>query len=131
MSISSNFASKISPDSEVTKVYFLLYFEPQDIPFQIIYHDKCFDQISFFRYFVFSSFNWITVTKRQKFSLRTGEYLITKGVLSRSRERVLKKFLRSLPPDPHLLVPSLISIACINFPMSANNPYTFSRSKTW
>ena len=52
---------QISPDSEVTEVYFLLYLDPQDILFQTIHHDECFDKILFFRYFVLSSFSWITV----------------------------------------------------------------------
>ena len=60
------------------------------------------------------------VTKQQKFSLKTGNYLITEGTLSQSRGRVLKKFLE--PPDPILLDPSFISIACIKVPNEYEQP---------
>ena len=59
---------------------------------------------------------------RKKFSLRTGEHLITKGVLSQSGEHVLKKFPGGFSPTPLLLASSLISSACIKVPYEYEQP---------
>ena len=38
---------QISPDSEVTNVYVLLYFDPQDIVFKTTYHEKFLPKFDF------------------------------------------------------------------------------------
>ena len=76
------------------------------------------------------------VTKRQKFSLRTGEHLITRGVLSQSRGRVLKKFPGSFAPRPPSFS-TVVNLDCLyqrtqwvrTAHIRSVGPEKFSRSK--
>ena len=77
-----------------------------------------------------------SVTKRQKFSLRTGEHLITRGVLSQSRGRVLKKFPGSFAPRPPSFS-TVVNLDCLyqssqwvrTVHIRSVGPEKFSRSK--